>query len=699
MADKMYAAVSGSMTKIRAEQIKGEDASLITLAGELAAIKGQIADIIGDASYKAEVPAAVQLSDLARHLDASAADSGTLEILNDLNVQETADFDGAVSMQSTLTVEQGTTLKNGLTVNTAVADFNAGVTANEIKIDGDVADRLYLVGASGQIEDSAGLVYASSKLSVTGIVSGSAALQGASMAVDGAATIGNGVTVNGAVADFNAGVTANQIKIDGDTAQRLYIVGAAGELVDEANLNFNGTKLFVTGGLDVSAAARFGDDVTIVGNLTINGTTTTVNSTTLTVDDKNLELGSVNTPSDVTAAGGGITLKGATDKTIIWNDSSKGWEFNQSISGSGAARFAGSVSAPEMKIDGDVADRLYLVGASGQIEDSAGLVYASSKLSVTGIVSGSGALQGASLSVAGAAAAGSMAISGDVAQRLYIVDADGTMKDESKLVFDGAKLAVTGMVSGSAALNGASLLVDGLAEAGQLRVAGVSRFQGQVRLDAAAVVSGSVVPSVASVFNVGSVDARYSNVFAGTADLNATGATPAIDLTGASHQLIRKAGSGDLMLSSSVAAGYIKFDDAFRGAQLLNSATSGLKLANSGEWATFATSYPTVDSILGAFNAIAAGSGAEKAFFVAGAGVAAVAAVDVTAGSGMADLNFAGLTKDNSMVFFNGQMLRSGSVADLAAPATADYSFDGGKASVKFAFAVETGDQLVVQKL
>ena len=240
---------------------------------------------------------------------------------------------------------------------------------------------------------------------------------------------------------------------------------------------------------------------------------------------------------------------------------------------------------------------------------------------------------------------------------------------------------------------------------GQLTIDGTSRFQGQVRLDTAAVMSGSVVPSAASVFNVGSAGARYSNVFAGAANLNAAGASPTIDMTGAGHQLIRKAGSGDLILSSSVAAGYIKFDDAFRGAQLLNSATSGLKLANSGEWATFATSYPTVDSILGAFNAIAAGGygngggGAEKAFFVAGAGVAAETAVNVTAGSGMADLNFAGLTKDNSMVFFNGQMLRSGSVADLAVPASADYSFDGGKAGVKFAFAVEIGDQLVVQKL
>jgi len=64
-----------------------------------------------------------------------------------------------------------------------------------------------------------------------------------------------------------------------------------------------------------------GATVNIKGNLTVEGTTTTINSTTLTVDDKNIEIGSVGTPSDVTADGGGITLKGATDKTIIWYDS------------------------------------------------------------------------------------------------------------------------------------------------------------------------------------------------------------------------------------------------------------------------------------------------------------------------------------------------------------------------------------------
>ena len=78
-------------------------------------------------------------------------------------------------------------------------------------------------------------------------------------------------------------------------------------------------------------SAKLANDITIAGNLTVNGTTTTVNSTTLTVDDKNIELGSVSTPSDTTADGGGITLKGATDKTIVWSNSTDSWTFNQPV--------------------------------------------------------------------------------------------------------------------------------------------------------------------------------------------------------------------------------------------------------------------------------------------------------------------------------------------------------------------------------
>ena len=71
--------------------------------------------------------------------------------------------------------------------------------------------------------------------------------------------------------------------------------------------------------------------VTIVGDLTVNGTTTTVNSTTLTVDDKNIEIGSVASPSDTTADGGGITLKGASDKTWNWVNATDAWTSSEHV--------------------------------------------------------------------------------------------------------------------------------------------------------------------------------------------------------------------------------------------------------------------------------------------------------------------------------------------------------------------------------
>jgi hypothetical protein len=65
--------------------------------------------------------------------------------------------------------------------------------------------------------------------------------------------------------------------------------------------------------------------ITIPGNVIINGETTTINSTTITVDDKLLELGAVASPTDTTANGGGISLFGATNKTIIWDSSNANW--------------------------------------------------------------------------------------------------------------------------------------------------------------------------------------------------------------------------------------------------------------------------------------------------------------------------------------------------------------------------------------
>jgi hypothetical protein len=72
-------------------------------------------------------------------------------------------------------------------------------------------------------------------------------------------------------------------------------------------------------------------NLTVTGNLTVNGTTTTLNSTTLSVDDKNVVLADTASPSDSAADGGGITLKGTTDKTLNWVDSTDAWTSSEHV--------------------------------------------------------------------------------------------------------------------------------------------------------------------------------------------------------------------------------------------------------------------------------------------------------------------------------------------------------------------------------
>ena len=59
------------------------------------------------------------------------------------------------------------------------------------------------------------------------------------------------------------------------------------------------------------------------GDVTFSGTTTTIDSTTLSVEDANIGIGSVTTPTNTTATGGGLTLFGGADgdKSFTWNQS------------------------------------------------------------------------------------------------------------------------------------------------------------------------------------------------------------------------------------------------------------------------------------------------------------------------------------------------------------------------------------------
>ena len=113
------------------------------------------------------------------------------------------------------------------------------------------------------------------------------------------------------------------------------------------DLTVGGNDIKSNGG--TTAITLSGANVTVAGNLTVTGGTTTVSSTTITVTDKNIELGKVATPSDTTADGGGITLKGATDKTFNWVDATNAWTSNQNmqISGNTNTLAIGATSASQ----------------------------------------------------------------------------------------------------------------------------------------------------------------------------------------------------------------------------------------------------------------------------------------------------------------------------------------------------------------
>ena len=126
-------------------------------------------------------------------------------------------------------------------------------------------------------------------------------------------------------ADISATAEIAVSKLADGTARQLLQTDAAGTGVEWAS------NIDVPGTLDVTGAVTFDNNVTVQGDLTVNGTTTTIDTANLVVEDKNIEIGKVATPTDVTADGGGITLKGTTDKTISWIDATDAWTFSEHV--------------------------------------------------------------------------------------------------------------------------------------------------------------------------------------------------------------------------------------------------------------------------------------------------------------------------------------------------------------------------------
>ena len=163
-------------------------------------------------------------------------------------------------------------------------------------------------------------------------------------AATGTTTINNDLAVK-AVTVAGHILPATNITYDlGSAANRFRDIYLSGNTINLGTVTISGSASGITltslnntpiGSTTASTGAfttiTSSGDVTVGGNLTVNGTTTTVNSTTITVDDKNLELGSTASPTDAGADGGGITLKGATDKTLNWVLANTAWTSSENF--------------------------------------------------------------------------------------------------------------------------------------------------------------------------------------------------------------------------------------------------------------------------------------------------------------------------------------------------------------------------------
>jgi hypothetical protein len=134
----------------------------------------------------------------------------------------------------------------------------------------------------------------------------------------------NGLTVGPLTIDAATGSITTTGTLPASAAAAGTLTGAtlaAG--VTASSLTSVGTIAALSAGSITTSGA-----LTVGGNFTVNGTTTTINATTLDVADINITMAKGATA--LAADGGGITVDGA-GATLLWDNTNTSWKSNKSI--------------------------------------------------------------------------------------------------------------------------------------------------------------------------------------------------------------------------------------------------------------------------------------------------------------------------------------------------------------------------------
>ena len=136
-----------------------------------------------------------------------------------------------------------------------------------------------------------------------------------------------GLTI-GSDSDFTALINSNTTTLKTNLQDRDFLLqinsSVTGGLTDTIKATASTLKLDIFEGRSTSTV-EMGGNLLVQGDLTVSGATSYLDTNTLRVNDKNIELAYGDTPTDIIANGGGITLKGDTDHTINWANATQSW--------------------------------------------------------------------------------------------------------------------------------------------------------------------------------------------------------------------------------------------------------------------------------------------------------------------------------------------------------------------------------------
>jgi hypothetical protein len=228
----------------------------------------------------------------------------------------------------TITTPTIDTINTSFTTSGTAALWNTGITTGTISVGNALTTGTLNVATGGTGATNINIGHTNS---IIGLI-GNTSITG-TLSTTGNVTIGGDLTVNGTLTSVNSNtvnVDDKNLELGSVIAGTISTTGTIGTVAGAGPFTATITGMSSTSGIvpgsvitATAGTGNFGSGVMSVASVVSNSSITVSSTLTFTAGNVTNILGGAAT--DATANGGGITLKGATDKTILWDSTNNNW--------------------------------------------------------------------------------------------------------------------------------------------------------------------------------------------------------------------------------------------------------------------------------------------------------------------------------------------------------------------------------------